>query len=335
MLKIVVTDPMMARHLDMLRARVNSPADWRVADFGSQELAGLVAEADIYVGFNFPAELARAARSLRLLQVSGAGVERIAFDALNGDVVVANTYHHERSIAEYVIMAMLALSRQLLPADRCLREGTWNNVWFNPALTPYRTLRDRVLGLVGFGHIGAEIARLARCFEMRIAAIKRRPEPELAAPAGLEWFGGPEALPKLLRGSDFVVVALPLTEETRGLIGAEQLAMMKPDAFLINIARGPIVDEAALYTALAEQRIAGAALDVWYNYTPAQGERLMPASRPFHELDNVIMTPHDSGITEETFRLRAEEVAENINRLLQNRSLSNVVYPKNYSRGNR
>lgn len=334
MLKIVVNDPMIARYLDLLRARVSSPADWRVADYGSQELPGLVAEADIYIGFYFSADLARAARSLKLLQVSGAGVERIAFDALSGAVVVANTYHHERSIAEYIFMTMLALSRQLLSSDRCLRQGIWNNVWFNPELTLYRTLRNQTLGLIGFGHIGAEIARLARCFDMRLAAVKRRPEPGLAAQSGLEWLGGPEALPELLRGSDFVIVALPLTEETRGLIGVEQLAMMKPGAFLINIARGPIVDEAALYAALAERTIAGAALDVWYNYAPMKDERQLPAARPFHELDNVIMTPHDSGITEETFRRRAEEVAENINRFLQQRPLLNVVYPQNYSGGN-
>ena len=326
MLKIVITDPMMARYLDLLRAAVNSPVEWMVADFGSEELVELVAEADIYIGFHFSTELANAAHSLKLLQVSGAGVERIAMPALNSRVVVANTYHHERSIAEYVIMTMLALSRRLLQADRHLREGIWDNVWFNPALGPYQTLRARVLGLIGFGHIGAEIARLARCFEMRTVAVKRRPEPHQAAEASLEWLRGPEALPDLLQYSDFIVVAVPLTEETQGLIGHEQLAKMKSTAFLINIARGPVVQEEALYAALAEERIAGAALDVWYNYAPVGGKPMLPASRPFHQLDNVIMTPHDSGITDETFRQRAIDIADNINRFVQNKPLRNVVY---------
>jgi phosphoglycerate dehydrogenase-like enzyme len=328
LLKIVVTDPIMSRHLDLLRATVTSPADWLVCDFGQGELLELVPEVDIYVGFHFTAEMASMAQSLKLLQVSGAGVERIALEALPPAVLVANTYHHERSIAEYVLMVMLALARQLIPSDRHLRQGVWDNVWFNPALPPYHTLRQQRLGLIGFGHIGAEIARLVRSFDMQIVAVKRRPDSDLAAQHEVDWIGGPDALPRLLKISDFVVVAAPLTDQTRGLLGREQLALMKPTAYLINIGRGPIVDERALYSALEAQKIAGAALDVWYNYAPLEGKPMLPATMPFHQLDNVIMTPHSSGITAETFRRRAEDVVDNINRFIQHRPLRHLVQPK-------
>jgi phosphoglycerate dehydrogenase-like enzyme len=245
-------------------------------------------------------------------------------EALPPGVIVANTYHHERAIAEHALMSMVALSRRLLAADDHLRQGLWDSVFFNPATPMNQTLRGRTVGLVGYGHIGREIARLCRCFDMRVGAVRHSPESSRATQDELEFVGGPATLPELLRWSDFVVVAAPITAETRGMIGREELALMKPTAYLINVGRGAIVDEAALYGALAEQRLAGAALDVWYKY-PAGGQPALPASLPFHQLDNVILTPHNSGLADETFRGRAKDVAENVDRLALGRALVNVV----------
>jgi phosphoglycerate dehydrogenase-like enzyme len=123
------------------------------------------------------------------------------------------------------------------------------------------------------------------------------------------------------------VLALPLTSATRGLIGARELALMKSTACLINVARAELVDEAALYEALSQRRIAGAALDVWYRYPSgvSKNQPALPASHPFHMLENVIITPHSSGNTDETFRLRAEDAVENIRRLITGEELQNVV----------
>ena len=331
-LKVVVTDPMMIRLLDFLKSTAGSGVQWFACPIDDNRVFRLLENADVYVGFRFTERMAEAAKSLRLIQVSGAGIERISLDALRPDVaaslVVANTYHHERSIAEHVIMVMLALSRRLLSAEARMREGMWDSVYLSPFVKPRQTLRDRSLGVIGYGHIGKEVIRLSQGFRMRTMAIKRNPNPESAVQNALEFLGGPKDLPTLLCNSDFVVVAIPLTHETRGMIGREQVGLMKPTANLINVSRAAIVDEVVLYEALVENRIAGAALDVW-NRHPVNGQPMLPSSLPFHKLDNAILTPHNSGNTEETFTRRAQDVVENIKRLMGEQQLRNVVYPSN------
>jgi phosphoglycerate dehydrogenase-like enzyme len=252
--------------------------------------------------------MAQAARKLRLVQVSGTGTDEIDFASLQKDVVVANTFNHERSIAEWVVMAMLALGRQLIPSDRHLRMGVWDSIFYDPAQQLYPTLRNKTLCLVGFGHIGREIALLARPFEMNMLAVKRRAAADLATRHGLSFIGGHNDLPHLLKEADYLVLALPVA----------------------------LVDEDALYEALAGHRIAGAALDVWYRY-PSEKDgtgQALPANRQFQMLDNVIMTPHSSGSTEETYRLRAADVAQNIKRFLAQEPLVNVIQPWPSREGN-
>ncbi|MGO4430723.1 NAD(P)-dependent oxidoreductase, partial [Streptomyces sp. MCAF7] len=127
-----------------------------------------------------------------------------------------------------------------------------------------------------------------------------------------------------LESSDVVVVSAPLTPETTGLIGAAELSRMRPSAVLVNVGRGLVVDEDALYRALSERAIGGAALDVWYRY-PAGGHSAAPGNHPFETLDNVLMTPHSSGLTRETFARRADDIAANIGRLAAGEPLHNVV----------
>lgn len=324
-MKIVVAGPI-ARLSDFLQSAVKGTIDWYFCERCDEaELCNLLTDADVYVGYRFTPAMAKVAQSLQFIQVSGSGVDKIAFDALRPGVIVANTFNHERSIAEYVLMAMLALSRQLILSDVHLRQGIWDHIRFSSAIELYHTLRGRTVGLIGFGHIGTEVARLASCFEMKVVAIKRTVDPSLVDRHKLHFIGGPEDLAELLRRSDFVVLAAQLSEKTRGMIGPDQLALMKPTSCLINIARAELVDEAALYTALVERRIAGAALDVWYNY-PVEDKPTLPASYPFHRLDNVILTPHHSGHTEETFIRRAQDVAANIERLMTEQPLANVVH---------
>ena len=329
-LKILVTDPTMIMHERYLRQSLPADVEWVFAN-GAEETAlhDLLSESDVYVGFQLSEAMGHAARNLRLLQVSGTGTDEIDFASLRGDVVVANTFNHERSIAEWVVMAMLALGRQLIPSDRHLRMGVWDSIFQDPAQQLYPTLRGKTMCLVGFGHIGREIAHLARPFEMNVLAVKRRLDAGLAALHGLSFIGSLDDLPRLLEEADYLVLALPVEPKTRGLIGRRELEMMKPSAYLLNVARAGLVDEDALYDALAGRRIAGAALDVWYRY-PREKDgtgQALPGNRHFQLLDNVIMTPHSSGNTEETYRLRAVDVAQNIKRFLASEPLVNVVQP--------
>ena len=166
------------------------------------------------------------------------------------------------------------------------------------------------------------MARRARAFEMRVCAIRR--DVGRSAEDDLAFLGGLQSLPDVLRRADYLAITLPLTPETRGLIGPAQLALMKPMAILVNVARAQIVDEDALYAALAERRIAAAALDVWYRYPSAPGP-LLPAGRPFHELPNVLMTPHVSGWTDGMLEARASLIAENIRRTARGEHPENMV----------
>jgi phosphoglycerate dehydrogenase-like enzyme len=172
-------------------------------------------------------------------------------------------------------------------------------------------LRGKALGIIGFGRIGQEIAKMARGLGMHVIAMKQHPQPH-------PWVQilGLDHLETLLESSDFLVVACPLTKMTEGFIGRDELDMLKPSAFLVNIARGRIVDEDALYETLLNKRIAGAGLDVWYLYPREDplGPQL-PASRDFHQLENVVMTPHRAAYDRETFDDIIEFIARNIERV--------------------
>jgi phosphoglycerate dehydrogenase-like enzyme len=157
---------------------------------------------------------------------------------------------------------------------------------------------------------------------MRVCAVRQQAPAEL--PSGLSFLGGPERIDDVLRQADYLAITLPLTPATRNLIDDRRLQLMKPTAFLINVARAEICDEMALYQALASGRLAGAALDVWYRY-PISAEATSPATQPFHELRNVLMTPHVSGWTEGMLNARANLIAENIERTARGETPLNVI----------
>jgi len=159
---------------------------------------------------------------------------------------------------------------------------------------------------------------------MVVEAIRR--DPALRAAEGLAFLGGPDALEAVLRRADYVAVTVSLTDATRNLLGEQQLRAMKPTAYLVNVARAEIIQEQALYRALAERAIAGAALDVWYRY-PSSAAPTLPAAAPFHELDNVLMTPHVSGWTEGMLDARAKVIAENILRAERGEPPVNLIPP--------
>jgi phosphoglycerate dehydrogenase-like enzyme len=241
---------------------------------------------------------------------------------MRAGAVCANTFHHEASIAEYVAAMTVVLRRRLLDQDRELRAGHWASSVCEPDRPQVRALHGATVGIVGFGHIGARTWRVLRAFGARGIAVTRTPMD--SGMHGLDWTGGIGELDHLLRESEVVVLCLPLGAATRGIIGASQLDAMKSHAVLVNVSRGPLVDEAALYAALKENRIGGAVLDVWYQY-PSTGSHGRPATYPFGELSNVLMTPHISGVTRQTFEGRVRDIVANIRRLANDQPIANVV----------
>jgi phosphoglycerate dehydrogenase-like enzyme len=250
---------------------------------------------------------AGAAAGVKLWQVIGTGLDHTHVeDILGGGIRLANTPgpFSAVALAEHALFLMLALAKNAGRMAEDVRNGVM-----------YRTMNDelagKTLGLVGFGASGKELARRAAAMEMRVVALDAQPpaEDELAL-AFLDEFLEAARLPDLLRQSDYVSVHVPLTPQTRGLIGAEQLALMKPTAILVNVARGAIVDEGALADALRDGRLRGAGVDVWAQEPPD------PAN-PLLSLPNVVATPHVAGVTLETSRRRGAAAAENVNRIAE------------------
>ena len=279
-------------------------------------------DADVHIGSRFTAEMASAAEKLRLIHIAGAGTDKVAFDAVPPGVLVANTFHHERSIAEYIVAAAVMLRRDFLDQDRKLRRNAWATSVYYPAIPQAPTLGSARIGFVGFGHIGQQAWKLFRAFGCTGAAVTgsgRVPD------AGLSWAGDTSQLNRLMDECDVAVVSAPLNEHTVGMIGDEQLRLLGADGVLINVGRGPLVQELALNTALADRVIRAAAIDVWYRYPTNVGVSA-PSNLPFADLPNILMTPHSSGITSDTFAGRADDIAANIGRLDRGEPLMNVVF---------
>jgi phosphoglycerate dehydrogenase-like enzyme len=305
-----------------VRAHLGAPCRVVVAD--EVGIVSQLSDVDVLVTLAFTREMAAAARRLKLVQVPGAGLDRIDRSALPPGTALANAYGHETGIAEYVMGAMLALTRDFSRLDGALRAGRWESQWAvgPPPPAPWPELAGKTVGILGYGRIGQGVARRARVFDMEVCAIRR--DVTRSAGDGLALLGGLDVLDEVLRRSDYVVVTIPATPATRGLLGEKQLGTMKRTAMLINVSRGEIVDEQALYRALADGTIAAAALDVWYRY-PLDSGPTPPAHEPFHELPNVLMTPHVSGWTEGMLQARARLIAENIERTARGEPPMNLV----------
>jgi phosphoglycerate dehydrogenase-like enzyme len=312
-MKIVVNDANLAPHRERFEAAV--PPGSQVSWFGE------LRDAEVYVGSRFTADMAQAAEKLRLIHVAGAGTDKVDFEALPTGVLVANTFHHERSIAEYVAAAAVMLRRAFLSQDREMRRGVWATSVYDAAIPQAATLGDAHIGFVGFGHIGRCAWNLFRAFGCSGSAVTgsgRVPD------CGLSWAGDTAELDTLLTQCDVAVVSAPLNEHTEGMIGVEQLRALGSDGVLINVGRGPLVQEQALYDALSAGVIRAAAIDVWYRY-PAGDGTIAPSELPFAELPNLLMTPHSSGVTRDTFIGRVDDIAANIGRLQRGEPLQNLV----------
>jgi glyoxylate reductase len=242
-----------------------------------------------------------AAPGLRIVSQMAVGYDNIDVEAATArHVLVCNTPGVlTDATADLAFALMLSFARRLPEADRALREGLWG-AW-SPVFMLGHDLRDKTLGIVGLGAIGTAIAQRAAGFNMRLCYWSRSRKPEIEARLGIEWL----ELPELLRRSDYVHLSIALGEETRHLIDSEKLALMKPDAVLVNTARGPVVDQQALFEALKARRIGGAALDVF------EKEPLSPDD-PLLGLDNVVVSPHVGSATVETRERMSDLAVDNL-----------------------
>jgi D-3-phosphoglycerate dehydrogenase len=295
-LKVLVSDSLDPEAVERVRA-----AGHEVIERSGLKGADLIAALDGVDGLmirgatKVTADVLRGAPSLKVVVRAGTGLDNVDRAAAKTcGVEVRNTpAANAVSVAELTIGMMLALERHLVPATNDLRAGRWEKTRYMG-----RELSGKTLGLVGFGRIGREVALRARAFGMQVVAT----DPHITLwPAGFDWVRS-APLDALLADADYVSLHVPLTESTRNVIAAEALARMKPDAVLVNCARGGTVDEAALHAALAAGRLRGAALDVFATEPPGE--------IPLLQLGNVIATPHIGASTDAAQHRAGTEAAD-------------------------
>jgi phosphoglycerate dehydrogenase-like enzyme len=276
-----------------------------------------ISDTDIFVGYSIRPEQFALARRLKWIHSTATGIGQLMFPALReSGVVVTNARGvHSVPVAEHVMTLLLALARRLPDAVRFQGQAQWSQQEIWGAEVPPRELDGAVLLLVGFGAIGQEVARRAKAFGMTIRAVTRsgRGDGALA-----EKIFSAEYLADVLGQADFVVLAAPETPATTHMIGSRELAAMKRTAYLINVARGTLIDEPALMDALSREVIAGAALDV------AENEPL-PPENPLWRTKNLLITPHVAGVGERLWERQGALLAENLERWFSGREMLNLV----------
>ncbi|MEM7189950.1 MAG: 2-hydroxyacid dehydrogenase [Pseudomonadota bacterium] len=319
---ILVQGAIAVSRLAMMRR--HAPDGWSVTTFdpGMDDPANfpaLAAAADVIVGGAPPAPWPDMdLPNLKLFQIPWAGFDFTAPERMPANVPVANCYEHEAPMAEYVMLAMLEWQIKLRKLDADFRREGWGGYPTGQGPS-HGEVQGKTIGIVGWGHIAKEVATGAKAFGMRVIAVRRSDAP---CPHELDWMGQTADLDRMLSESDFVLIACDMNDQTRGMIDAGRLALMKPDGVIINVSRGGIIDEDALFEALTACTIGGAVIDTWYNY----GDGTWPCNRPFQDLDNAIVTAHRSALTEAMHDRRWQFVAANAARAVAGEPIENIVF---------
>lgn len=346
-LNVVLTWPASAEKVRLYESYVSSKCRIVVPQ-GTEpdDLTEVARDADVIVGGYVPAFMIAAAKNLRMVQVTHAGA--IAGNPLEPDLdqaylgfslkmlqarglLMGNIHGNSVLVAEQAVTFLLVLAKRMVQADRALSDGKW---YPSTESTRSVTIKGSTVAIVGLGSIGQEVARRVRAFGASVTAIKRNPAPELVRELGLDFLGGPEDLHRVLSEADFVVLTTPLTHETYKMIGEAELRTMKKTAFLINVARGDLVQEKAVFQALTGGGIAGFASDVWWFYDcrPFTEEFLtigyfcpVPSRLGVHRLENVIATADRSCFTTTMEEDYMKDALQNVDMLAAGKTPANLV----------
>jgi phosphoglycerate dehydrogenase-like enzyme len=279
-----------------------------------------IADTDVFIGWSLRPEQFVAARKLRWIHSPAAAVHQLMYpELIQSSVVVTNsTAIHGPVVAEHAITVLLALAKRLPQAMQyqARREWSQDQLWHGQPRP--REVADSTVVVIGMGGIGREFAARAKALGMKVLAVRENPSKGLS---GADEVYSSEQIDEVLPHADYVLLCSPVTPATTGLINATRLGKMKPDAYLINVARGPLIDEPALLDALQHRRIAGAALDVF-------NEEPLPANSPFWLLDNVLITPHTAAVTDRLWERHFRLMVDNLKRFLAGEPLINQVDKK-------
>jgi phosphoglycerate dehydrogenase-like enzyme len=276
-----------------------------------------IEDTEIAVAWSIRPEQIKRARKLRWIHSPAAAVHQLIFpELIHSDIVLTNAREvHGPVVAEHVIAQIFALAKKLPDAVRLQQKHEWGQQRMWDELPRVREVAGATVGLIGLGSIGRAVAKSAKALCMRVIAVREHPE---KGREGTDVVFGPAQMNEIFRQADYVVLAAPVTDRTKATANAERLAMMKPDACLINVGRGPLVDEIALASALREKKIGGAALDVF-------PKEPLPPESPLWDLPSLLITPHTAALTDKLWERHYTLFSGNLRRYLNGQPLLAVV----------
>lgn len=276
-----------------------------------------IIDAEIAITWSVRPEQVKSARKLRWIHSPAAAVHQLIFpDLVNSDIILTNAREvHGPVVAEHVIALIFALAKKIPGSVRLQEKHVWGQQILWDELPRVREVAGATVGLIGLGSIGREVAKSGKALGMRVIAAREHPE---KGSEGADAVYGPAQIDEVFRRADYIVLAAPVTTATKAIASADRLALMKPDACLINVGRGPLVDEPALAAALREKKIGGAALDVF-------PKEPLPADSPLWDVPNLLITPHTAALTEKLWERHYALFSENLRRYRNGEPLLAVV----------
>lgn len=279
-----------------------------------------IPDTDVFIGSSLRPQHFLTAKRLRWIHSPAAAVHQLMYPELlqSGVVLTNSTGIHGPVVAEHAMAVLLAMAKRLPQAMQYQAKHEWSQDQLWHGQPRPREVAEATVAVIGMGGIGREFAKRARAFGMKVFAVRENPGKGLD---GADAVYSSAQIEEVLPQSDYVLLCTPVTPATTGIINAARLKKMKPDAYLINVARGPLIDEAALVDALRERRIAGAALDVFV-------EEPLPPDSPLWSLDNVLITPHTAAVTDRLWERHYQHIAENLHRFLAGQPVLNQVDKK-------
>lgn len=300
-------------------------------DYTEDEILEHIEKADVLFGDYVTKKMIENG-NIKLIQVPTAGINNLDIDLLSKySVTVCNSHSNALSVAETALSLLLSIAKKIPYHDKLLRSGDWNNKNREDSkttLSPYGSyLTNKTVGFIGYGNIAKAVSKLLSGFNCKQMAIVRDKHKHYEA---LSFLGDYDDLEYVLQEVDYLIVAAPLTKETKGMLDKDNLSKLKKSSYIINISRGEIIDEESLYYILNNNLIRGAAIDVWYNY-PENDELTYPSvNYDFHELNNIIMSPHRADLIYDEYPLLDDGI-ENLKALREGRKLINILnFDKDY-----
>jgi len=285
---------------------------------------------DIFLGSLISKDLCKAAPNLKFIQVPWTGVDNLDFKTIQEiGVTVCNSHSNAYAVAEHAVALMFASAKKISFHDSELRKGNWNRPKPDGSneLSPFsKRISNSKVGIIGFGHIGKTIRDYLEGFKCQFHVVDETVKNKNIVENTT--FYSPEETDVVLPILDYVFICVPLTERTRGFINTNFFQNLNDTAILINVSRGEVIDEDALFSALKSKKIAGAGIDTWYNYPKNPNEETFPSTKnPFHELNNITLSPHRSAFIEGELP-HLDDVIVNINRAVEGLEPINVISPK-------